>query len=378
MNAATKWADATDEVCAAALAGMPFCRADRLRGLIGGRSPRDALLGLLDRRNDTALIRQPGRQADLKWPAEWRSRLQSLHPDAIDERLRRAGVEVWLPAHPSFPKSLIDDPEPPSVLFARGNSGVLDQRCVAIVGTRRATAYGRNVAKKLGADLTDAGVGVVSGLAIGIDGASHEGVLAAGGAPVGVVGSGLDTIYPRRHASLWSRVGSDGLLLSEAAPGMTPEPWRFPERNRIIAALSEFLIVVESGLAGGSQLTVDAAAARGIEVMAVPGPVTSAVSAGTNRLLVDGAAPVLGADEVLVALGMGGARPTKLQLFTPDDAALSTDATAVLNDLEFAPTPTERLLNVVGLSPGRLAVALEELRGRGLAAGGGGWWHRVT
>jgi DNA processing protein len=272
---------------------------------------------------------------------------------------------------------LIDDPEPPLVLFARGDPAVLERRCVAIVGTRRATGYGRTVAKKLGADLTDAGVGVVSGLAIGIDGSAHEGVLAAGGRPIGVVGSGLDVVYPRRHGSLWSRTGSEGLLLSEAAMGMRPEPWRFPERNRIIAALAEVVVVVESGDAGGSQITVDAAIKRDITVMAVPGPVTSASSAGTNRLLVDGVAPVLGAEEILMALGLSGGRAEKLQLFRPDDAELSADAIAVLNGLDFSPTPTERLLTHVGVSPGRLAVALEELHIRRLAKGGGGWWHRV-
>lgn len=377
MRPAAEWAEATDEVCAAALAGLPSCWSARLRALVGEHSPRDAVLHLLDRSNDAALRARLPRQAPLTLPREWRSALQRARPAAIEERLGRAGVEVWLREHPLYPRALVNDPDPPLVLFARGDPAALDQRCVAIVGTRRATAYGRNFARKLGADLADAGVGVVSGLAIGIDGAAHEGVLASKGQPVGVVGSGLDVVYPRRHAPLWARVGSEGLLLSEAALGMSPEPWRFPERNRIIAGLSEFVIVVESGEAGGSQLTVEAAAARGLDVMAVPGPVGSAASAGTNRLLVDGATPVLGADEVLMALGLAGP-PQKLQLFRPDDVPLSSEATAVLNSLDFSPMATEKLLGAVGLSPGRLAVALEELRGRRLAMGGGGWWNRVS
>ncbi|MBA2609456.1 MAG: DNA-protecting protein DprA [Actinobacteria bacterium] len=377
MSAAARWLEASDEVCAAALAGLSSCWATRFRALIGEQSPRDAVLLLLDRRNDAALLARMSRQTPVTLPGQWRLSLQNMRPHAIEERLGRAGVEVWLRNHPSYPKALIDDPEPPLVLFARGDAHSLNQRCVAIVGTRRATAYGRNIAKQLGADLTDAGIGIVSGLAIGIDGAAHDGVLSARGRPVGVVGSGLNVVYPRRHGALWARVGSEGLLLSEAALGMAPEPWRFPERNRIIAGLAEIVIVVESGEAGGSQLTVEAAVSRGLDVMAVPGPVSSTASAGTNRLLVDGAAPVLGADEVLIALGLGGTRYEKLQLFRPDDEPLSSDATAVLNNLDFAPTPTERLLGVVGLTPGRLAVALEELHARRLATGGGGWWNRL-
>jgi DNA processing protein len=338
---------------------------------------REGLLRLLDPRNDASLRKPLPADFPESLPGEWRSALKRTHPDAVEERLGRAGVEVWLRNHPHYPSALIHDPDPPLVLFARGNPAALCRRCVGIVGTRRATAYGRSVAKKLGADLTAAGVAVVSGLAIGIDGAAHEGVLAAGGAPVGVVGSGLDVVYPRRHAQLWSRVGGEGLLLSEAALGMAPEPWRFPERNRIIAGLAEVVVVVESGAAGGSQITVEAAIKRDVTVMAVPGPITSSSSAGTNRLLVDGVAPALGADEVLMALGLNSGRAETLQLFRPFEAELSSDATAVLNALDFAPTPTERLITSSGLSPGRLAVALEELKAGRLASGGGGWWNRL-
>ncbi|MBA2609067.1 MAG: DNA-processing protein DprA, partial [Actinobacteria bacterium] len=224
MSATARWLEASDEVCAAALAGLPSCWAARLRALLDAHSPRDAVLLLLDRRNDAALMARMSRQTPVTLPGQWRSSLQNMRPHAIEERLGRAGVEVWLRDHPLYPKALVNDPEPPLVLFARGDAQSLDQRCVAIVGTRRATAYGRNIAKQLGADLTDAGIGVVSGLAIGIDGAAHDGVLAAGGHPVGVVGSGLNVVYPRRHTALWSRVGSEGLLLSEAGLGMAPEP----------------------------------------------------------------------------------------------------------------------------------------------------------
>src|SRR5205085_5885336 len=126
------------------------------------------------------------------------------------------------------------------VLFHRGDPGVVEGRRVGIVGTRRCTRYGRELAYELGRDLAASGVRIVSGLAAGVDGAAHNGALAAGGAPpIAVVGSGVDVVYPKRHSQLWADVAAAGLLVSEAPLGAAPEPWRFPVRNRVIAALSE-------------------------------------------------------------------------------------------------------------------------------------------
>src|SRR5206468_9052462 len=147
----------------------------------------------------------------------------------------RAGVAVLLPGSPGFLPELAADLDPPAVLIARGEVGALDGRWVGIVGTRRASRCGREVAYELGRDLAAEGVRVVSGLALGIDGAAHRCALAAGpgGPPVGVVGSGLDVVYPRSHAALWDDVATHGLLLSEAPLRARPEPWRFPVRNRV-------------------------------------------------------------------------------------------------------------------------------------------------
>ena len=276
-----------------------------------------------------------------------------------------------------YPSALDHDPRPPKVLYVRGDHAAMEPRRVAIVGTRHCTAYGRNIARRLGAELTDAGVAVVSGLAIGIDAASHEGVLGAGGKPIGVVASGLDVVYPRRHRTLWERVGRVGVLMSEAPLGTAPDTWRFPARNRIIAGLSELVIVVESGVRGGSMHTVTAALERGIDIMAVPGPVGSAASSGTNRLLVDGATPLLGTDDVLLHLGLIDSRRDAPRRRTAR-VAVSREANAVLRALDFVAMPTERVLRDSGLSTGALSVALEELRAAGLAEGGGGWWNRVA
>ena len=156
----------------------------------------------------------------------------------------------------------------------------------------------------MGFDLARAGVRVLSGLALGIDAAAHKGALDAGGAVVGVVGTGLDVVYPKRNRSLWAEVASLGLLVSEYPAGTQPERWRFPARNRLIAALSSGVVIVESHQRGGSLLTADEAVDRGKAVFSVPGSVVSPAADGTNGLIVDGASPVRHADDVLDALGL--------------------------------------------------------------------------
>ena len=282
----------------------------------------------------------------------------------------------WTRDSPEFPDALRHDPDPPERLFARGDPSLLQERRVAIVGTRNCTAYGRTFARRLGTELAEAGVVVISGLAIGIDGAAHEGALDAGGKPIGVVATGLDVVYPKRHVVLWDRVGRDGLLLSEEKPATQPLQWRFPRRNRIIAALAEIVVVVESSAKGGSMHTVDAALARGTHVMAVPGPVGAVTSDGTNRLLVDGIPPVTCADDVLLALGLEST-PRLFELPQPRRSRLSARARHVLEVLDFVPMTTDSLIAASGFGRGEVLVALQELSAARKADGGGGWWHRM-
>lgn len=229
--------------------------------------------------------------------------------------LRRGGA--------AYPVRLLDDPDPPPVLYFRGDPGVIGPATVGIVGTRRATASGKDMARQLGHELAASGVTVVSGLALGIDGAAHRGALAAAAAPpVAVVGTGPDVVYPKSHADLWAQVAEGGLLLSESPPGSQPLPHRFPRRNRIIAGLSDVLVVVESARRGGSMHTVEAAMERGVTVMAVPGSVRSEVSEGTNQLIAAGCPPVCETDDVLAALnmelaGLVGAAPRQPQEVRP-------------------------------------------------------------
>jgi DNA processing protein len=222
--------------------------------------------------------------------------------------LSTAGCTLVMWDDADYPERLREDPDPPVLLWLKGPARIEAGPTVGIVGTRRASPVGRAVAEELGRDLTAAGVGVVSGLALGIDGAAHRGALAAAedtaARPIAVVGSGLDRPYPADHGTLWRRVGEVGLLVSETPLGHRPEPWRFPARNRIIAALSDVLVVVESHDRGGSLHTVREAMLRGVTVMAVPGSVRSSSASGTNALIADGCPVVRGVDDVLTALGL--------------------------------------------------------------------------
>ena len=216
---------------------------------------------------------------------------------------------MWIAGDDDYP---IPDPFPdrPSVLLGEGDRpDAFDAPRVAIVGTRTATPHGLADARELGGFLASAGVTVVSGLAIGIDAAAHEGALDAGGLAIGVVATGLDVVYPRRHHGLYARVRAQGLVVGEHGYGVQPRRERFPVRNRIIAALSRIVVVVEATATGGARITARYAAEYGRDVFALPGSRRNPASAGCNALLGDGAEPLLDPGDLLIALGRGGSRP---------------------------------------------------------------------
>jgi DNA processing protein len=290
------------------------------------------------------------------------------------------GIGVTWPGESAYPDALADDPHPPGVLFWRGSLDCLGHPCVAVVGTRNATPDGRAVAYELGRDLATAGVCVVSGLALGIDGAAHLGALdglAPGGraGPVGVAASGVDVPYPRRHAGLWSRVAAAGAILSETPPGRPAQAWRFPTRNRVIAGLVRMVVVVESHASGGSLITAEAALERGVEVRVVPGPVHSPASAGSNQLLYDGPGPVRSGRDVLDALGM--IRPDPEPRPGPNRTRpLSRAAAAVLEASGWRPASINQIVRRSGVSVAAVQAALDELEAGGYVASDGGWWVR--
>jgi DNA processing protein len=363
------------EAYAAALAGFPGMWPARLRALLQRHPPLDVWRAVVGEAPPNAGVAEVIRRTpDL--PGRWRAHANRHPPDRVWNRCAHAGVAVHVLGGPGYPELLAADREAPAVLFSRGDLRVIDGRRVAVIGTRNATATGRDIARELGAGLAAAGVRVVSGLARGIDGWAHRGALSAHGAPpVGVVACGLDVVYPREHRALWSEVAIHGALLAEVPPGTSPEGFRFPLRNRILAALAELVVVVESRSAGGSLVTVDAAERRGIPVLAVPGSPRNRAAEGTNRLIVDGATPVLDVTDVLVALGLSSGRLTR----APADDRLPPegDDAAVLELFGDQPLDLERVLATSGLTLTESALALARLEGTGWLLRTGGWFERA-
>jgi DNA processing protein len=263
------------------------------------------------------------------------------------------------------------------VLLAEGATPeVLNRPRVAIVGTRSASVHGLADARELGGFLAESGITVVSGLAIGVDGAAHEGTLDAGGGVVGVVATGLDVVYPRRHVVLHDRVRRAGLLLSESGFGIQPDRWRFPVRNRIIAALADVVVVVEATVRGGARITAEHALEYGRTVLAMPGSRRNRAAEGCNSLLADGAHPLLHPTDVLVALGLspGGRRQWDASVVRP---APTGDAAAVLRACGGEPATTDQIASRTALTPERVALALRELeKSRWIERRRGWYWPR--
>lgn len=313
--------------------------------------------------------------------ATWRRAAEQLDPAALAARHREAGVAVLDPGSDPWPARLADDPRPPAVLCTRGSPPDGSLPSVGIVGTRRATAYGRRVAAELGGALASLGIVVVSGLAAGIDAEAHRAALARGGPVVGVVAGGLDHPYPSRNRGLWDDVARHGWLVAEAPLGVRPEAWRFPLRNRIIAALSDVVVVVESASAGGSMHTVREAERRDRTVLAVPGPITSAASAGTNDLLADGCAPCRSIDDVLTALDLaspGEASAHRRVSAGAGDAppGLGPEARAVLEAVGWESVPLDVVVTSSGLTLVAALAAVEQLCDVGVLLNDGGVLER--
>jgi DNA processing protein len=265
---------------------------------------------------------------------------------------------------PRYPPLLLQLHDPPKRLYVRGRAALLPKPAVAVVGARSCSPYGAHIARGLARELAAAGVVVVSGLARGIDGEAHRGALAAGARTVAVLGCGIDRDYPRSHADLARRIREHGAVVSEYPPGIEPAPWRFPARNRIIAALCLATVVVEARERSGALITADFALELGRDVFAVPGEITAALSAGTNDLLRQGAAPLLSARDVLAALG--------LEPEAPAPPPVSPAAGAVLRLLGDGARDADALARRSGRPSAEVAAALVELELAGLVSGAEG------
>jgi DNA processing protein len=349
---------AAERVAAAALVDLPSMTPARLRALLAewpdARQAADAVLRR-DGRIVDALerLRFDPRTGATTLAAGWSKHIDISRAAHV---LTRRRTHVLLATDSDYP---IPDPVPdrPAVLLAEGDHlEALDAPRVAIVGTRAASPHGLHDAFELGAFLARAGCTVVSGMAIGIDAAAHEGALEAGGRAVGVIATGLDVVYPRRHHILFERVRAHGCLLTESAFATSPEPGRFPVRNRIIAGIADAVVVVEATTKGGARITAERALEYDRPVLAVPGSRRNPAAAGCNALLADGAHPLLDPTDVLVALGMTpGARRGWDRRPEP-----SGDARRCLHACGGEPATVDQLAARTGLAPAELAHALAE------------------
>jgi DNA processing protein len=273
-----------------------------------------------------------------------------------------------------YPDLLRHIHDPPRRLWVQGDSDLLKRPLpVAVVGARECTAYGEKSAYEISRALAGAGVTVVSGLAFGIDASAHRGALDAGkggGGTIAVLGCGIDLMSPSQNKALKDRIVAEGVVVTEFPPGTTAAPWTFPKRNRIVSGLSRGVVVVEAGVKSGSLITSDFALQQGRDVFAVPGPITSPMSEGANRLIQNGAKLVLSAKDILDELGAGG------QLALPgylESSSESGEAGTVLRLLTEGPRHVDDLIAASGISVEKMSGVLVdlEIRGRIRALPGG-------
>ncbi len=270
-----------------------------------------------------------------------------------------------------YPKALLEIPDPPPLLYAKGNLALLNQPSIAIVGSRNASVQGEKNAEAFAADLCNQGLCIVSGLALGIDGAAHRGALKANGATIAVVGTGLDIVYPAKHRDLAHQIVERGLIISEFSLGTPSKPQNFPKRNRIISGLSLGCLVVEANLQSGSQITARLAAEQGREVFAIPGSIHSPMSKGCHQLIKQGAKLVDCIQDILDELDI-----KKSEISHPDPTSVNKESlknNTLLNLMGFEPIQLENIVNLSGLTVSEVSsmLMLLELEGSVASLAGG-------
>ena len=385
-NSESKSSLSKDQITAAALCALPKIGPKRLMTLLKHHDPQTAWAVVQGRAKPNEVVAAMLRVENLSTLLRHRA-TQDLQ-DQIERRCKKAGIKITIFGDENYPRALIADLAPPAVLFYFGDLSALNNRRVGMVGTRSATASGRYLASHIAYDLATNDVCVVSGLARGIDAWAHRGALRAlesrladrlanrpVGRPVGVVASGLDVVYPRENAQLWQDIATHGALISESAPGSPPEAFRFPLRNRILAALSEVLVVVESRDTGGSMITVDEAQKRDVTVLAVPGSPRNVASNGTNQLIQQGCLPIIGAQDVLVALGLDNRRAQE-NIYDPR-VRLSTSDQNLVSMMAGAPFTLDNFVIRSDLATIDAAVSLGRLEALGWVVENSGWWEVI-
>ncbi|MDD3926015.1 MAG: DNA-processing protein DprA [bacterium] len=287
----------------------------------------------------------------------------STTPEAELDRLTKAGCLAFLPGNDGYPSTLTEIYDPPVPLYVKGSVRACDQKAVAIVGSRRPTQQGREIAARLASGLASQGITIISGLARGIDTAAHRGALKAGGRTLAVLGCGLDSIYPPENWRLADEIVENGALLSEFCLGSNPLAWHFPQRNRIVSGLALAVVVVEAGEKSGALITAYTALEQGRDVMAVPGSIDNPMSRGPHKLIKQGALLVESVDDIVEALGM------QLCLFDSCEEetreALTESQTSLLEFIDYKPRCTEEIIMLAGKSAAAVGsdLTLLELKG---------------
>lgn len=298
-----------------------------------------------------------------------------LHPEREMEAVLRARLTALCWDDPGYPVLLKTLNDPPPVLFVRGALQTLDQLALAIVGTRKPTLYGREVAAALAGEMARNNVTVVSGLARGIDAAAHQAALSNGGRTIAVIACGADQVYPTEHRILAERIAECGAVVSDYPVGSPPEPGNFPPRNRIISGLSLGTVVVEADERSGALITAGFAAEQGRDVFAVPGNIFNRTSRGANQLLRDGAIPLIEPATVLQHLNVNGvAERAEISSAMPHNA----EEARLLERLSHEPTPMDELVRQLGLPTDAVTATLAMLEVRGLVRRDAGASYTLT
>ena len=296
-------------------------------------------------------VDQTGLQDTLTWLAQANNHLVTL-------------------ADPDYPKALLEIADPPPLLYAKGNLALLNKLSIAIVGSRNASVQGEKNAEAFAQGLAEHGLCIVSGLALGIDGAAHRGALKAKGDTIAVVGTGLDMVYPAQHRDLAHQIASSGLILSEFPLGTLSKPQNFPRRNRLISGLSLGCLVVEANLKSGSQITARLSAEQGREVFAIPGSIHSPLAKGCHQLIKQGAKLVDSLQDIVEELNLNKAVSAPL---AEEKSAINQDQQTLLDAMAYEAVSIESLVQLTGLTVSTLSsmLTLLELEGRitGLAGG---------
>jgi DNA processing protein len=339
------------------LASVPGIGAARMRALLSTFGSATAVLAAPYRR----LVDVPSVSRAAATAIAGASRETGL---ALERRARDLGAVLLTPKAKHYPTLLRHIPEPPLLLFAQGRLEFLEATAVAIVGSRDHSAYGEAACGRLAGEVAAAGLCVVSGMARGLDAVAHQAALDAGGKTVGVLGNGLGVVYPAANRQLYERVAQFGCLVTEFPPGEKPSAGSFPRRNRLISGLAKATLVVEAKVGSGALITADCALSQGREVMAVPGPITSPVSTGTNRLLQLGAKPVVEAQDVLEEYDV----PSAPALGMPAD--LSREERELMELLADGETHVDQLCRDLGSHPAEILAVLTGLEIRGLVVQG--------